>query len=353
MNGDGYADLAVGAPSATNAVGKVHVYHGSATGLRSTPAASLLGPDGGRGLFGAQVVGIEDINGDGYGDLASVNGGNEPTRSARTHIYFGSASGLGSAPGLSLTSSDSRERFGRPAAGDIDGDGHMDLVVTGAIIDTNASGSGVVHLHRGSTNGRLADAGLDLVTLRAARYIYGISASTGDLDGDGNVDLAVGTQDWTGRSDIFWGGAGRSLPTHSTNLANPARESEPYISFGVDVASAGDLNGDGYADLVVGARGRSYVYLGSASGVGSTPNVTISGPAGASGSFGVRVTNGGDLDGDGYSELVIGDFDANGYAGRVHIYRGGVTGPPAAPSWTLAPPTTGRQRFGGSVSSGQ
>ena len=130
---------------------------------------------------------------------------------------------------------------------------------------------------------------------------YGFSVSTaGDLNGDGFSDIAIGAIDYDasasgdGRVFVYYGGATDFDPT-PTEIDGGIDE----LRFGYSVDCAGDVNGDGYHDLVVGTpyydvgvenRGIAYVFFGSASGVGTTPDQTLVLPAGSSGTgFGVSV----------------------------------------------------------------
>ncbi len=181
---------------------------------------------------------------------------------------------------------------------------------------------------------------------------YAIS-STGDFNGDGIDDLALGAQlqstptsSLSCRVQIYFGGAAMdSVPDLILQDGNIAGN-----AFGHAVAFAGDLNGDGYDDLVVGAPAESWptpfgyqnagavwVYLGGAT-PDATPDLTIWGetPPGAqlAGAFGGAVAAAGDVNDDGYPDFLVGDelFGPAGSTvrGRVYVFQGGpvLTGTP-------------------------
>ena len=112
-----------------------------------------------------------------------------------------------------------------------------------------------------------------------------------------------------------------------------AESGQGYEEFGWSVASAGDVNGDGYSDVIVGAHlydnsfideGRAFVYTGSASGLSATPTWIANGNHGNA-DFGYSVASAGDIDGDGFADIVIGarlDFNGQTSEGRAYVYRG-------------------------------
>lgn len=133
-----------------------------------------------------------------------------------------------------------------------------------------------------------------------------------DFNGDGLSDLAVGSD---GDRVQLYSGTSSGLATVATPLTQAAGS-----EFGVSVASAGDVDGDGYGDLVLGAPGirRAYVYRGSSGGVSTSPIVLV----GASGSdFGRAVAGAGDVNGDGYADVLVGAPAA----GEALLFFGGAT----------------------------
>jgi hypothetical protein len=104
-----------------------------------------------------------------------------------------------------------------------------------------------------------------------------------------------------------------------------------FAGFAEPVASAGDVNGDGYSDVIVGAGafgnanfllapGRLHVYLGGPTGPVAANPLTIDGPDGPGGRFGSSVAGAGDVNGDGYADIVVGAFGFSSFTGRFHIY---------------------------------
>jgi hypothetical protein len=163
------------------------------------------------------------------------------------------------------------------------------------------------------------------MTGEATSNRFGISvASAGDVNGDGYADVVVGAYYYsssTGRAYIYYGGSSMDSTADVTMTGEAT-----YNSFGISVASAGDVNGDGYADVVVGAygyatnTGRAYIYYGGSS-MDTVADVTMTGET-TNNYFGFSVAAAGDVNGDGYADVVVGAYGYSSSTGRAYIYYG-------------------------------
>jgi hypothetical protein len=144
-------------------------------------------------------------------------------------------------------------------------------------------------------------------------WSYG--GNSGDVNGDGYADVIAvdGYISATGRANVFLGSAIGLSATHSFTATGEATNS----GFGYSAATAGDVNGDGYADIIIGApgynnnTGRAYIYLGAADAPGNTPVFTATGQAPSG--FARGVATAGDVNGDGYADVIVsGGPDASG-----------------------------------------
>ncbi|MDP3277845.1 MAG: FG-GAP-like repeat-containing protein [Deltaproteobacteria bacterium] len=372
VNGDGYGDLVVGAtgadPGGRDAAGTASVYLGSATGLSAIPAQVLEGAamtDG----FGASVASAGDVNGDGYGDLVVGADGADPggRGSAGTaSVFMGSATGISATPARVLEGVGAGDYFGRAvaSAGDVNGDGYGDLVVGAWRADRGGTPAGAASVFMGGATGISATPGIVLRGVAALdRFGYAV-AGAGDVNGDGYADVLVGADGAAPRGRSLAGTASVFMGSAAGMQATPALVLEGASAgdrFASAVASAGDVNGDGYADVLVGGYlatvgGRSQagiasVFAGGVSGLTATPVVTLQGMA-ADDAFGLSVASAGDVNGDGYGDLVVGatgaDPGGRDAAGTASVFVGSAAGIAAAPAIVLEGPLAG-DNFGLSV----
>jgi hypothetical protein len=306
VNGDGYADLAVGAPGW---YGKIHIFHGSSSGIPDTDLSTgqvsdttIVAQNGGD--FG-ESVNFGDIDGDGYGDLA-VGAKGYNSRQGRTYIFYGSAAGIadtnlraGDSADTALTGITGNYGFGyRTAFGDVNGDGFLDLTISAA----NNWEQGYVYVFHGDSSG-IPDTDLSaggtadtVITGVNARNNFGYAIGAGDIDADGYDDIAVGARLYNlnqGRVFVFHSTASGIPHTDlNTEPADTVLTGESGDSLFGDVALVDDFNGDSAVDLAVGASfwgswsGRVYVFHNSGSGIpdvdlsaGDTADTTLTGAA--------------------------------------------------------------------------
>jgi hypothetical protein len=353
VNGDGRSDVLVGAlthDDGESGEGCAYVYLGTGAGLTTTPAWSVQGEQVGARLGSVSPAG--DANGDGFGDVVvgAYSYDDQVTNGGRVELYLGASAGLATTPAWSRAGAQSDAAFGLTlaAAGDVNGDGYADVLAGAPLFDGGSVDEGRVEAYLGGAEGLTEAAGWSATGVQAGAR-FGSSASTvGDLDGDGFDDFAIGAplhdNGETNEGAVFvysGSGAGPAVTPNWTLEANVGG-----AQFGVAVAGAGDVNGDGFGDLLVGANlfadgqtaeGRAYVYLGSASGLSGAPAWGFESDV-ASAQLGGAVAGAGDLDGDGYSDVVIGASQlTNGQSreGRAYVFHGSAAGLAASPTWTL------------------
>jgi len=353
VNGDGYADVVAGAPNYDNGQtdeGRAFVYHGSASGLSST-ASWTAESDQASTRFGFSVGPAGDVNGDGYADVLvgapDYDGGQ--VNEGRAFVYHGSASGLSLTPSWTAESDQASALFGFSAgtAGDVNGDGYAEVIVGAYLFDNGQTDEGRAFVYHGSASGLSSTAGWTAESHQASAD-FGVSVGTaGDVNGDGYSDVIVGAfqfdngQTNEGRAFVYHGSASGL----SSTAGWTAESDQAGASSGFSVGTAGDVNGDGYAEVIVGAylfdngqtnEGRAFVYEGSASGLALMPNWTAESDQ-ASALLGYSVATAGDVNGDGYSEVIVGAYlYDNGQTdeGRAFVYHGAAMGLSLVSGWT-------------------
>ena len=353
VNGDGYADVIVGANRYDNGEtdeGRAYVYLGSAAGLAATAAWTAESDQAGAS-FGYSVATAEDVNGDGYADVivgAYLYDNGQPDE-GRAYVYLGSAAGLATTATWTAESDQMSANFGysMAPAGDVNGDGFADVIVGAYAYDNGQTDEGRAYLYLGSAAGLAATAAWTAESDQARAWFGYSVAPAGDVNGDGYADVIVGApyyaagQTDEGRAYVYLGSAAGLAAT----AAWTAESDQAGAIFGASVATAGDVNGDGYADVIVGAHfydngqpdeGRAFVYLGSATGPAATAAWTAeSDQAGAW--FGTSVATAGDVNGDGYADVIVGaPYYDNGQPdeGRAYVFLGSAAGPAATAGWT-------------------
>ena len=353
VNGDGYSDVVAGAPNYDNGEedeGRAFVYLGSPSGLAISAAWTAEG-DQMSAFFGYTCATAADVNGDGYSDVivGAPNYANGQTNEGRAYLYLGSVSGLAASPAWTAESNQTGAEFGRwvATAGDVNGDGYSDVIVGADLYDNGEMDEGGAFVYLGSSSGLAASPAWTAESNQASAN-FGLSVATaGDINGDGYSDFIVGAdlydngEDDEGRAYVYLG----SATGLATSPAWTAESDQASARFGHSVQAAGDVNGDGYSDVIVGAdlydngemdEGGAFVYLGSSSGLATSPAWTAeSNQIGAA--LGRWVATAGDINGDGYSDVIVGaDLYDNGEddEGRALVYLGSAAGLGTSAAWT-------------------
>jgi hypothetical protein len=337
VNDDEYDDVVVGAPydyGGSPYAGCVFVYYGG--GDMDTTADMVFWGSAANDKFGYSVSGAGDVNNDGFDDIivgAPSNDTGGPDV-GRAYIFFGGPE-MNSTADLVLTGTWGNEHFGYSvsAAGDVNGDGYDDVIVGAPMNNAGVFDAGRACIFFGGAN-MDSDPDVVLVGQNAWDESGSSVSSAGDVNNDGYDDVVVGAPfnptggNGSGRTFIYLGGANMDS-TPDVILTGEASGD----SFGCSVSGAGDINKDGYCDVIVGAKnndarwpntGRAYIFFGGLD-MDSTADVIFTGD-GAGDGFGASVSNAGDVNKDGYDDVIVGapyNNAGGGEAGRAYAYFGG------------------------------
>jgi len=329
VNGDGFSEIIVGAMNndagGTDA-GRAYLYLNSLTG---TDIEDEFFTGTTLDYLGFSVSDAGDVNGDGYSDVIIGAIGNNSDRGI-AYIHFGGTV-PDNTPDLTLTGSAAGDNFGYSVsgAGDVNGDGYDDVIVGALLNDAGGMDAGRAYLYLG---GEVMNNTADIVfTGAAALDQFGTSVSdAGDVNADGYSDVIVGApnNDFGGGNDgrayVYFGG-----PVMNNIADILLNEGLGNDLFGTSVSSAGDVNGDGYGDLIIGAhnfdsKGAAYIYFGGET-ITNNPDVFISGFQ-TFDKLGYSVSSAGDVNKDGFSDILVGAYGyPNGFnKGRTYLYLGGI-----------------------------
>ncbi|MBV6479512.1 MAG: hypothetical protein HGGPFJEG_02286 [Ignavibacteria bacterium] len=339
LNSDGYDDVIVGAPFNDNGgadAGRAYIYFGGSP-MNNVVDVTLTGSNAGDN-FGLSVSAAGDVNANGFADVIVGAPGSDAaaTNAGRSQIYFG-GNPMNNSVDITLNGVSAQDNFGTSVsvAGDINGDGYYDVICGAPNNDAAGSNAGRAYVYLG---GNPMNTGIDLtLTGAAAGDIFGYSVSgNGDANGDGYSDVMCGapTNDAGGSNSgsvyVYFGGAS---PDNTSDVTLPGFSGE---YFGNSVSLQGDLNGDGYSDILAGAPsnsaiffegGRTYVYYGG-NAIDNLRDAMFLGENSGD-NLGYSVSYAGDVNGDGYTDILSGapyNNAGGAAAGKVYLYLNSMTG---------------------------
>jgi hypothetical protein len=375
LNGDGFDDFLIGATGiGPNRTGGAYVVFGHGTPFAATFNVSDLNGANGfqihgenqQDFAGISLAAIGDVNHDGFDDLMVGSGENGGVGAA--YVLFGKdtavsgnfaadvfASSLTGATGFKIIGAGGGAGDSVSGGGDFNGDGIADMIVGADRTNGGYSGAAYVVFGRDGSPGAsirldLLDGGNGFAITNPDDYgLVGVSVSSGgDINGDGVDDIIVGGPQGpaygsAGRSYVIFGkttGFASGISVTSLNGTNGFVLSDGVVDArtGSSVSAAGDINGDGFDDLIIGSSytGSAYVVFGHGGAFGAS--VSLTGLNGANGfkivgsvneGLGNQVSRLGDINGDGYDDLIVAAFNADisgTDAGAAYVILGKASG---------------------------
>jgi hypothetical protein len=360
INNDGFSDIMIADRYWNSETGKASVYWGGSN--MDTIADLVVEGRRNNNQFGYSVASAGDINNDNYDDLlVAAYGYESEDKAGRVYVYLGSnepdtivdhvleyvgsgrfgrcvapagdmnndgyddfiVSGGGQAliyfgdtvikdvPDKIFFQNVNDFAIDVASAGDLNNDGYDDVIIGSKMREYKKGGSAYIYF-----GGEDMDTIVDLVLkgdFESINYFGSSVSSAGDVNNDGYDDVIVGAYLFpsNGRAYIYYGG---ETMDDCADVVLQGQAS--YGNFGYSVSSAGDVNNDGYDDVIVGVDYwvGSYVYFGG-SNMDHTPDIVLSN--------GQSVSSAGDVNNDGYDDVIVGSYRANSYEGECSIYYGG------------------------------
>lgn len=352
VNGDGFADILLGAPKysgATHKSGAVFAFYGSPGGLQTMPQWRFDGDQTGADL-GFAVAAAGDINGDGFADvlLSAPRYNQTVSREGKVFAFYGSPAGLPAMPNWQMTGNLVEAYLGWSVAGagDVNNDGFADVIIGAKWAQQNFFNEGMVQLYLGSSEG-LANLPAWTVYGGQAGASLGTAVSpAGDINHDGFADVLVSAplfdanEEDAGQVLAFCGSANGLAETPCWSTTGTQADGR----LGEAISGGGDVTGDSLDDVLIGAPGQNaavaeagavYLFGGTTAGLPTEPTWTAVSNQSAS-HFGAAINMQQDLNGDGFHDVLIGAYTYSAdqsLEGRLYVFYGALGGPETQPDW--------------------
>jgi len=365
VNGDGFPDLLVAANSFNTGradAGKVYLYLGTASGLSEKPVWSSSGDNIEGAYFGASIA-LVDLNGDRFADAVigapNYRMGEKGAFTGRVYIYAGGPQGLSDQPiWASSGNSQTGAFFGASvaSAGDVNGDGYNDLLVGASGYADKEMAVGKAYLYMGGPKGPSEKPAWTSMGDHLPGSGYGLFvAGAGDINQDHYDDILVAAPRFSGKVFLYQGSARGPSEWPSWSSVG---DKQGGAAFGLTMTTL-DANGDHFRDLAIGAyfqdtpghtdAGKAFLFLGSAFGVSKRPAWSSSGEDLIDAKYATSVTALGDINRDGYDDLLIGSKQKENdrvQSGKVFLYLGGPAGLSDKAVWSSSGDNQERALFG-------
>ncbi len=327
FNDDGFTDLAIGSPgwnvtelNESGGHGRVDVYLGNTSALSTLSWWNSTGMNG--DALGWNMATIERMNGDSYADLAVVSanfteqvpdGSSTATYRGKVVLFSGNTSSLDLARNISQTQEETLLGHALTGSGDLNGDGYDDLLISNSNDLDTFSGYPVVEIFYGSSTGYNGSADFSIQTLVQGK-MFGFSLEyIGDIDNDGYDDMMFSklfdslSNKYQPGVLVLYNGGPQGITSETPNWTREGESSNALM--GYTFQAAGDINEDGFDDVLVMQQGATRngiveIALGSSSGLISDWQLLATGESQEY--KGQIIATQGDIDGDGLNEVILG-----------------------------------------------
>jgi hypothetical protein len=346
INADGFNDILIGAPGTDEGgaeAGTGYLIHGPVYGaIDPSAAVARFNGDEGEGM-GGRICCAGDMDGDGHDDVLIGATYADPggLDSGTAYLYYGPLTGVygAGAADAEFIGEESEDFAGYVAgAGDVDDDGYEDVIIAATYSDAGGTNSGVAYVMYGPAYGEidLSTADAKLIGENAGDRAGASIAGAGDVDADGYDDILIGAFEsdmggsLSGAAYLLYGPIHGAIGLSSADATFVGEDATDYAGFGL---AGGDVDGDGYSDLLIsghlhGDGGSGYLLYGPVFGTVDLSNSDAEFLGEASDDRVAISASAGDMNGDGFDDLLLGSFnqdegDVNAGAAYV-IYGGGL-----------------------------